>query len=182
MAFTELLYTLPCVILFHLLQSSEGAYRSYRYYRYSYYYYYSYDYVYLSGGAIAGIVSGIIFFIVFIVIMVVCCCRAAQQRRQMPGVVYSNGMNQQTVISTANTAPGLYPTQPYPAAGQYNMGMQYGAPGQQYGAPVQQYGAPGQQYGVPGQQIVYPPTGQQYTEPAPSYESVTEQKTPPNPT
>ncbi|XP_061196399.1 cysteine and tyrosine-rich protein 1-like [Saccostrea echinata] len=166
MAFTELLSTLPCVILFDLLQGSEGAYRYY----YRYYSYYYYDYAYLSGGVIAGIVSGIVFFIVFIIVIVVCCCRAAQQRTRMPGVIYSNGMNQQTVITTANSAPGLYPTQPYPVAGQYNMGMQYGTPGQQFG--------------VPGQQTFYPPQGQQYTDPAPSYESVTEQKTtaPPYPT
>jgi hypothetical protein len=74
-------------------------------------------------------------------------------------------------LLTANTAPGLYPTQPgYPAPGQTNMGFQYGAPGQQYGVP-------GQQFGVPGQQVAYPPPNPQYANPAPSYESVTQEKT-----
>lgn len=74
--------------------------------------------------------------------------------------------------STANTTPGMYPTQPYPAAGQNNMGFQYGVPGQQFGAPGHQYGAPGQQFGAPGQQVTNP----QYANPAPSYESVTQEK------
>lgn len=165
MAFTDLFRILPCLVLFAFFQGIDGA---YHYYSYRYYYYYSYYSI--SGGVISAIALGIGAVIFVVVITVVCCCRAATRRNQMGGVIYTNGGNQQAIISTTNTVPGMYPTQPYP--GQYNAGVPY--------APTGLYTAPGQQftYPPPGQQYTNAPLGQQYTNPLPSYEETTAQKAP----
>ncbi|XP_011428182.3 protein shisa-4 [Magallana gigas] len=166
MAFTELFHLLPCLVLFAFFQGVDCAYR-YRYY--SYYSYY-YSYYSISAGVISAIVLAIGAAVTVTVITIICCCRAAQRRNQLGGVVYTNG-GQQSIITTANTVPGMYPAQPYP--GQYNAGVPY--------APTGLYTAPGQQftYPPPGQPYANaPPPGQQYNNPLPSYDETTGNKTP----
>lgn len=81
------------------------------------------SYVYVTGGAIAGIVIGCLSLIAIIVSIVVCICCCAKKSRATTGQVVNQGGAMITATSTSNY-PNAYPNQGYNyGPPEYNPGM-----------------------------------------------------------